>query len=106
MLNIFGNKYPYVTSPKIDTLENSLMLISVKDLRLVKSKNNKGKDKIKATFTYNGVINENVSVTDPLCYTIAEDKEIPKAILVISLPENPFNEDKYYKFIAKVFPQA
>lgn len=101
--NIFGNTYSYITKPKVIKLNYSLILIIVKDLTLVKSTNNKGEHKIKATFIYNEVENKNISVTDPEYYNIASDMKFLEAILIISLPENPYN-DKYYKFIAKIFP--
>ena len=45
-----------------------------------------------------------MSVTDPDYYESPEQTYIDKAVLVMSLPDTPYQERRYYKFIAKIFP--
>lgn len=71
----------------------------------------------KASFTYNGIQYSNMSFTepdfhfsdlDPSLYTETEDGIIlHRAVLVVSLPNCPFEQDNfYYIFVARVFPLA
>jgi len=58
--------------------------------------------KTKATFTYKGDQYNDIAVTDPDFYSIPS-VQYKKALLVMSLPDTPFPENKYFKFIAKIF---
>lgn len=60
-------------------------------------------NKTKASFFYHGSRYQYMSVTDPDYYNTPDGTQIGNACLIVSLPENTYNE-KYYKFIAKIFP--
>jgi len=44
-----------------------------------------------------------MSVTGPDYYNIPDGTKINEAALVISLPDNPHPEDRYYKFVAQIY---
>lgn len=101
---IFGTRYSSVKEEHLEEngVNYSLMLIKVNQLVFNWRENNKGQSKLKATFTYNRVEYEDVSVTDPDFYEVEDNDEIQSAYLVVSLGE-PYN-GYCYKFIAKIFP--
>ncbi|PHV69201.1 hypothetical protein CS063_17145 [Sporanaerobium hydrogeniformans] len=99
---IFGNRYAYVSEEVIDEVGYSLVWIAVENLEIHTEVNDSGKHKAKASFTYNGIDYEHISVTDPQIYGNEEIQNYEEAILILSLPAGPYN-GKYYKFIAKVF---
>lgn len=95
---LLGNQWSYITDKKIGSVGHSLVLVEVNDLSI----EHPSEKSTKASFLYYGIKYSSISVTDPEYYA-CNIKFIEKAILVISLPESPFN-NKYYKFIAKIFP--
>lgn len=95
---LLGNQYPYITEAKIGTLKYSLVLIMVNNLIITRPQ------KTKATFRYGLNKYENMSVTDPDYYNVSDPTKIDEALLVVSLPDTPYPETRYYKFIAKIFP--
>lgn len=99
---IFYDTSSYITMENIDKINKSLMLVLVDDLYFLKKENKK----TKAFFSYKGQKYNEISVTDPNYFDELPEKKIGKAILVVSLPSNPFLTDtgnRYYKFVAKVF---
>ena len=98
--NLLGNKYPYITEERIHTVNHSLVLIKARNLVITHPRAHS----TKAEFAYRYDVYENMSVTDPDYYNSPEQTYIDEAILVISLPDTPYQERKYYKFIAKIFP--
>lgn len=98
---LLGNQYPYITEAKIGLVGHSLVLVEVHNLTLT----HPSATSTKATFLYKGTIYENISVTDRDFYRAPNSWNSAKAVLVISLPDAPYNENKYYKFIAKIFPR-
>jgi hypothetical protein len=97
---IFGNKYKYITSETINAFNRSLLLTEVTDLHIFKNEMNKQK----CNFRYNGNNYYELSVTDPDYYKYT-DCEIKRAYIVVSLPHTDY-EGKYYKFVAKIFPET
>lgn len=97
---LLGNIYPYITEEKIDTVGHSLILVKVRDLIIT----HPTERSTKAKFGYRFTTYENMSVTDPDFYNTPDQTRIGQAILVMSLPDEPYQERKYYKFIAKIFP--
>ena len=96
--NLLGNIYPYITKEKIEAVGRSLILVEVQNLVIL----HPNEDSTKASFRYKFNQYDNISVTDwDYRHT---DTSLEKAILVMSLPDMPYNERRYYKFIAKVFP--
>lgn len=83
-------------------VDYSLMLIKATCLVFGWRKNDKRQKKLKVSFKYNGIVYEDVSVTDPDFYAVAERKRIQSAYLVVSLGA-PYH-GYCYKFVAKIFP--
>lgn len=95
---LLGNIYPYITEERIGTVGRSLILVEVHNLVII----HPNETSTKASFMYKFTQYDNISVTDwDYRHT---DASIDTAVLVMSLPDVPYNERRYYKFIAKVFP--
>ena len=103
---IFGNQGPYVTASEIGDIGYSLTLVTVKSLHISKTTNLSGAPRTKTSFLYDTRWYNNMSVTDPAYYSAPDGTRIKEAALVISLPDAPFNEDKYYKFVAQIYQLA
>ena len=59
----------------------------------------------KACFdSINGITYKDMSVTDRDFYDLPNNTMIGDAFIVVSLPDSPFMENRYYKFVAKIFP--
>ena len=101
---LFGNQKPYITAAEIGRAGHSLVLVKVKSLYISHTTNPQGKRKTKAGFQYQSDWYHNMSVTDPAYYEVPDGTKIEAAALVISLPDVPFQEDRYYKFIAQIYP--
>jgi hypothetical protein len=98
---IFGNNRPYLTETEAVVLKHSLELVLIENMIIKRPK------KTKAEFTYKGKRYENISVTDPRYYSCDNGTYIGDAIIVASIPDEPFTvdeEERYYKFIAQIFP--
>ncbi len=102
---LLGNQYSYITEAKIGDVGYSLTLIYVTSLIIRQTINQKGKLKTKASFQYGLCYYENISVTDPEYYNVPDGTKIGNAILVVSLPDAPYPDDRYYKFVAQIFMQ-
>lgn len=98
--NLLGNTYPYITKERIGMVGHSLALVMVNDLVITHPEERK----TKAEFTYLGIQYRDMAVTDRDYYRVQNNTCIETAILVVSLPDAPISERKYYKFIAKIFP--
>lgn len=97
---LLGNVFPYITEQRVDTVGHSLILVKVRDLIIT----HPGERRTKASFLYGDTTYENMSITDPDFYYAPENKRICQAILIMSLPDTPYEERKFYKFIAKIYP--
>ena len=102
---IYGNLSPFVDGEEIDSIGYSLTLVRVSSLTINQTTNIYNKPKTKASFVYNGKWYNNMSVTDPDFYSVPNGTRFANAYLVISLPDTPFPEDCYYKFVAQIYPQ-
>jgi len=100
---IFGNTSPYITESEIGFVGYSLALVAVKNLIISQVTNAYGKPKTKIDFSYGSNRYNNMSVTDPNFYGVPDGTIISEAVLVISIPDNPFPEDRYYKFVAQIY---
>lgn len=98
---ILGNKYPYITEARVETVGHSLTIVEVWDLEIVQEENPSGKPKTKVKFYYNGNQYENVSVTDENFYSAENGTKFNRAILVVSIG-TPYN-NKYYKFVSAIY---
>ena len=97
---LLGNQYSYITEAGIGKVGHSLILVKVEDLIIL----HPNERSTKATFTYNDTQYNDISVTDPDYYYVQNQWHTDNAILVMSLPESPYNGNYYYKFVAKIFP--
>ena len=79
---------------------HSLLMAEVYDLKVFKNEFNKEK----CNFSYKGRICRDLSVTDPEYYCYGECK-MSRAYIIVSLPHKDYR-GKYYKFVAKIFPQS
>lgn len=86
----------------------SLYLIKINDVALIKYKNCSQKDKVRANFSYHG-INYSLNVTDPNVHNILKDStvvKINKAVACISLAHKYFNsyakEFQHFKLVASI----
>jgi len=89
----------------IKPLGYSLSVIMVKNLAIYRDNNSK----YKADFTIGNDKANNISMTDPDYYQSAKNAtksdpfRVGNAIIVVSLPSEPYRDGFYYKFIAKIF---
>lgn len=93
---LFGAE-AYVTEEKLPGV--SLVLAEVSELTILRPRR-----RTKANFLYNGLRYKHISVTDPDYFDAEEGLEIGRAVLLVSLPDAPFRDGYYYKFVAKIFP--
>lgn len=100
---IYENTQPYIDGDAIKSIGYSLMLVSVSSLEIYKVRTSNNQQKTKASFIYNGQRYNNIAVTDPAYYAAQEDARYVRAYLVVSLPDTPWPDDHYYKFIAKIY---
>lgn len=102
---VYGNSGPFVDGKEINNIGYSLTLVKVSSLTINHTNNMyNDKPKTKASFFYNGRQYNNISVTDPDYYSVPDGTKLTNAYLVISLPDAPFPENHYYKFVAKIYP--
>lgn len=98
--SLLGNVYPYITSERIGAVGHSLILVEAEGLLLTHPREHS----TKASFRYQFTQYENISVTDRDFYLVSNNTLFTRSILVMSLPDVPYGERRYYKFIAKIFP--
>lgn len=101
---IFESSVGYITEKYLPNY--SLLLAKVSDFNIYEDiqKDDLGNERIKyrARFTYNDVIHEKFSVTDPMyrkcCY-------IKNAYVLFSLPSTPYSDGgvTYHKFVAAIY---
>lgn len=101
---LFGDLNYYVTEDNIGNVKYSLVLIEVTGLAINQVQNSLGKPKTKARFIYGKYPYDYMSVTDRSYYGVPDNIQIGKAILVVSLPDVPIPENKYFKFVAQIHP--
>lgn len=100
--NLFLNSKNYLFENQMDRVTTSLILAEVADLKLFTVENN-DKKKTKARLIYRGKTYDKLSVTDQEYFDIDGEKKIERALVVMSLPAEPYEEIFYFKYIAKIF---
>lgn len=96
---LLGNIYPYITEERIGFVGHSLILVEVSNLVITHPVGHG----TKASFQYRFTTYENIAVTDWDFRQVSDGAMFDQAVLVMSLPDTPYKERKYYKFIAKIF---
>ena len=103
---IFGNSERFLNSNEVMSVGYSLKFVVVHDM-YIKQVDSFGKMKAKADFTCRGVRYGRISLTDQEYFEV-DGQYLAKAGLFMSLAHIPYKteegEDRYYKFIAKIFP--
>ena len=100
---IYGNLCPFVNGGDIADIGYSLTLVEVSSLTIYEQTNVYERPKTKASFLYNGKQYNNMSVTDPNFYSVPNETSFTHAYLIISLPDTPIPDDRYYKFVAQIY---
>ncbi len=97
------NTAPFLDEEEMERVDRSLILIRVPWLRLFQRAINPEKTRVKVNFLYNDKFYNNISMTDPEYYGVEDQTNLKNAYIVVSLPDVPYDDGKYYKFIAKIF---
>ncbi len=92
---IFGNRQRLLAGDRGNI--RSLDLIAVNDLELRRD------TRCRCDFTFGGSVYTSISATDPDFYDVPTPYRLPRAVLAMSLADEPYN-GKYFKFAAKIFP--
>jgi len=103
LTTVYGNTAPFLEEEDMKKVDRSLILIQTPWLRIFQRSTDPEKPRTKANFCYKGDWYNAVSVTDPEFYQVADQTTLEPAYLVVSLPDVPFENGRYYKFIAKIF---
>ena len=90
--------------PAVDRFDHSVEICRVTDLKLVWE----NKARPKAFFQYHGSQYGYYRVTNPVCERQGNEKhleeEIGDAWLIVSIPNVPYTDGMYYKFVAAILP--
>lgn len=100
---VYANTKPFLDEEDMEYVDRSLILVCTPWLRIKQMSTPPEKPRTRANFCYNGQWYNNISVTDPEYYQAEDETTLRSAYLVVSLPDVPFDDGQYYKFIAKIF---
>jgi hypothetical protein len=103
---LLGNDSHRLRWREMMKLGRSLELVYAENMVIKKTSSSRGKPKTKAELTYNGIRYGNMSVTDPEYYGVPDGTAISGAFIVASVPDAPYRDGYFYKFIAKIFRAA
>lgn len=104
---VIANTLDFLVENEIKNLNRSLYLYEVNNLKIQEYSHDgdSKKSKFKCSFNYKNINYTNVSLTDidflnPKCNGMT----LNSALVVTSIPCIPFENGRYYKFIAKIIP--
>lgn len=100
---VYGDTAPFLTEETIARIDRSLILIHTDWMCIKQWPTDSGKSKTRANFRFGGQWYNNFAVTDPEYYRVADGTILTSAYLVVSLPDVPYDNGQYYKFIARIF---
>lgn len=100
---IYSNARYYLTEDDMPDVDRSLILVRTPWLRISQLSAPPEKPRTKANFLYRNTFYDRFSVTDPDFYQFENMAVLRHVYLVISIPDVPFDNGWYYKFIAKIF---
>lgn len=93
---------------EISKIKRSLYIFHVQNLKIEASTYElygEIRFRYKCTFDYKNSHYDNISLTDPIYRDFTQDgTNLSNALIVASLPCVPYNDDLFYKFVAKIFP--
>lgn len=102
------NKENLLNVDEIGNINRSLYIFHVKDLKIeVATYESYGEIRFryKCSFKYNDNQYNNISLTDPVYRDTSQDGlNLSHALIIASLPCVPYNNNLYYKFVAKIIP--
>lgn len=92
---------------EISKIKRSLYIFHVQNLKIEASTYESYGEirfRYKCTFDYKNSHYDNISLTDPIYRDVTQDgTNLSNALIVASLPCVPYNDDLFYKFVAKIF---
>lgn len=102
------NNVNLLNKDEISNIKRSLFAFHVQNLK-IEVTTYESYDEIryryKCSFYYKDNLYSNISLTDPIYRDIAQDgTNLSNALIIASLPCVPFNDDMFYKFVAKIIP--
>lgn len=103
---VYVNTEKALDAAGMESVDRSLVLIRTRWMRINQYQydDSPGKPKTRATFVQQeDDWYRSISVTDPDYYSVPNDTKLSPAYLVVSLPDAPYSNGLYYKFIAKIF---
>ena len=102
------NKENLLNADEIANVNRSLYIFHVRDLKIEASTYESYGEirfKYKCSFNYNDNQYSNISLTDPVYRDTSQDGlNLSNALIIASLPCVPYNDNLYYKFVAKIIP--
>jgi len=100
---VFINDKSELTVDEVKRLKYSLLFIEARDLVFDTSMKGDGRHHHKVSFTYNGT-EYTACLTDPqFRKEELDDLPVIRAFLVVSIPAVSYENDLFYKFVAKIF---
>ncbi|MCQ2965958.1 MAG: hypothetical protein MJ250_04365 [Alphaproteobacteria bacterium] len=96
---VFKNTSYFLYENQMDG--TSLGMFEVSNISIHQEVNEKLEKRTKLDFTYKSRRYINFSITDPLFFD--KNGKIDHALIVVSLPNKPYNNNKFFKFVAKIF---
>ncbi len=106
--NFILNYSNVLNGTEIEKVNHSLFVYCVSKLKIEVSSYDyfdKIKFKCKCSFEYNNNTYHNISLTDPIYRDLSQNGNcLDNALIIASLPCIPFDNNLYYKFVAKIIP--
>ena len=107
--NLLEDVEDNVSIEKAQKFAGSLMLIVAEDIKIYKICSNKSEEnkkvKTKIDFIYDDNEYKEYYVTDRDYFSFSDEcLNYKRALLVISTSDKPYVNNRYYKFVAKIFP--
>lgn len=104
---IFNNSN-LLNENEISNINRSLYIFHVKNLKIEASTYESYGEirfRYKCSFDFNNNQYANISLTDPVYRDVAQDgTNLSNALIIASLPCVPYNDNLFYKFVAKIIP--
>lgn len=104
---IFNNENS-LNENKVSNIKRSLYIFHVQNLKIDAATYEfcgEIRFRYKCTFDYKNNQYKNISLTDPVYRDVAQDgTNLSNALIIASLPCVPYNDNLFYKFVAKIIP--
>ena len=100
---IFDDCWSYLNTESAHSIDHSLVMVRVYDLQINHIYQGNPMYK-KCSFLYNGNTYSFMSITDPEYRNSHPTNMIGEAILIISIPDAPDDNNRFYKCVSKIIP--